>query len=120
MTPTFIEAPGRIGVLGTPGGSRIISMVLMGILSFHEGEGPEQWVAAKRYHHQYLPDEVQFEKNGLTAAEQADLVARGHALKENSRNYGNMHAIELDKKTGALRAASDPRGEGQAEVFAVP
>ncbi len=120
MTPTFIEAPGRIGVLGTPGGSRIISMVLMGILSFHEGEGPEQWVAAKRYHHQYLPDEVQFEKNGLTAAEQADLVARGHALKENSRNYGNMHAIELDKQTGALRAASDPRGEGQAEVFAVP
>ena len=110
MTPTFIETADRIGVLGTPGGSRIISMVLMGILSFHEGQGPAQWVAAKRYHHQYLPDEVQFEKDGLTAAEQADLIARGHTLKENSRNYGNMHAIELDKKTGALRAASDPAG----------
>lgn len=120
MTPTFIESPNRIGVLGTPGGSRIISMVLMGILSFHDDEGPQQWVSAKRYHHQYLPDEVQFEKNGLTAAEQADLAARGHKLKENSRNYGNMHAISMDKASGRLSAASDPRGEGHAEVFLLP
>jgi gamma-glutamyltranspeptidase / glutathione hydrolase len=120
MTPTFIESPNRVGVLGTPGGSRIISMVLLGILSFYDDQGPDKWVSTKRYHHQYLPDEVQFEKSGLTANEQADLVARGHVLKENSRNYGNMHAIAIDKNTGGLSAASDPRGEGHAEVFPTP
>ncbi|MEM7469220.1 MAG: gamma-glutamyltransferase [Pseudomonadota bacterium] len=120
MTPTFIESPERIGVLGTPGGSRIISMVLLGILSFERGESPAEWVSVKRYHHQYLPDQVQFEKGGLTAEEQQDLKDRGHQLKEISRNYGNMHAISLSKDNGELRAASDPRGEGRASVIAVP
>ena len=117
MTPTFVEASNRIGVLGTPGGSRIISMVLLGILSFADGEDPERWVSVKRYHHQYLPDEVQFEKAGLTQAQQQDLQRRGHQLKEISRNYGNMHAISIDLSTGKLKAASDPRGEGEAVVI---
>lgn len=120
MTPTFIESPNRIGVLGTPGGSRIISMVLLGILSFEEGKEPADWVATKRYHHQYLPDEVQFEKNGLSVAEQDDLRKRGHTLTEVSRNYGNMHAVSIDKITGRRAAASDPRGEGKAVVMQVP
>ena len=120
MTPTFVESPARIGVLGTPGGSRIISMVLLGILSFADGEDPEDWVSVKRYHHQYQPDEVQFEKGGLSALEQEDLLRRGHHLKEISRNYGNMHAISIDLASGALKAASDPRGEGQAVVIDLP
>ncbi|MGR8950755.1 MAG: gamma-glutamyltransferase [Gammaproteobacteria bacterium] len=120
MTPTFIESKDRIGVLGTPGGSRIISMVLLGILSFHDGEDPEQWVAVKRFHHQYLPDEVQFEKNGLSVAQQTDLKRRGHTLKEISRNYGNMHAISIDRASGLMKAASDPRGEGKATVISLP
>ena len=62
---------------------------------------------------------MQFEKGGLSASEQADLQARGHKLKEISRHYGNMHAIELDRKTKRLSAASDPRGEGEALVFSV-
>lgn len=117
MTPTFIESPDRIGVLGTPGGSRIISMVLLGILSFDDGHDPEQWVSVKRYHHQYQPDEVQFEKGGLSESEQRDLERRGHRLKEISRNYGNMHAISIDRANGKLKAASDPRGEGRASVI---
>ena len=120
MTPTFIESSDRIGVLGTPGGSRIISMVLLGILSFQDGQDPEQWVAVKRFHHQYLPDEVQFEKNGLSEAERNDLEQRGHTLKEISRNYGNMHAIAVDKSSGLMKAASDPRGEGKASVISLP
>lgn len=120
MTPTFLESAEKIGILGTPGGSRIISMVMIGILEFIAGHEPEAWVAAKRYHHQYLPDEVQFEKDGLTAAEQADLECRGHTLREQSRNYGNMHAILWDRGTGKVTAASDPRGEGEAQVFAAP
>ena len=120
MTPTFLETPEKIGILGTPGGSRIISMVMIGILEFIAGREPVAWVSAKRYHHQYLPDEVQFEKDGLTEAEQADLERRGHTLREQSRNYGNMHAILWDRRTGKVSAASDPRGEGEAQVFDAP
>lgn len=119
MTPTFLETKEQIGILGTPGGSRIISMVMIGILDFALGNKPESWVAAKRFHHQYLPDEVQFEHGGLTAVEQADLKRRGHELKEISRNYGNMHAILWHRVKNEVDAASDPRGEGAAEVFTI-
>ena len=117
MTPTFLETKDQIGILGTPGGSRIISMVMIGILDFASGNKPKSWVRAKRFHHQYLPDQVQFELGGLTSDEQLDLKRRGHQLKENSRNYGNMHAIAWNKAEQEVNAASDPRGEGAADVF---
>jgi gamma-glutamyltranspeptidase/glutathione hydrolase len=119
MTPTFLETADRVGILGTPGGSRIISMVMIGILQFADGAKPDSWVAAKRYHHQYLPDEVQFERGGLSSDEQRDLKRRGHKLKEISRNYGNMHAILWNLAANEVYAASDPRGEGAADVFAI-
>ena len=117
MTPTFLETKERIGIVGTPGGSRIISMVLLAILDFVEGRLPSSWVSVPRYHHQYEPDEVQFEKFGLTLDEQKALMKKGHKLKERSRRYGNMHAILWDKKTKKVYAASDPRGEGEAKVI---
>ncbi len=116
MTPTFLETPDRIGVLGTPGGSRIISMVLLGVLDFAKGNKPESWVNVPRFHHQYLPDVVEYEKYGLTASELAGLTKLGHQLKESKRNYGDMQAVQLDKHTKKLTAASDPRGEGKAGV----
>ena len=117
MTPTFLEGPERTGILGTPGGSRIISMVLIGLLEFAHGGTPEQMVSAPRYHHQYLPDQVEFEAGGLDVATQAALVAKGHKLNESKRRYGNMHAITWDRASGEVQAASDPRGEGRAEVW---
>ncbi len=117
MSPTFVEDDTRVGVLGTPGGSRIISMVLLGILDFAEGNLPQSWVSVPRYHHQYLPDQLQFESGGLTAAEQSQLQQRGHVLSEKSRRYGNMQAVMLWKQKNVLFAASDPRGEGMAEVI---
>jgi gamma-glutamyltranspeptidase/glutathione hydrolase len=116
MTPTFIETEDRIGILGTPGGSRIISMVLLGVLDFADGNNPQSWVSLPRYHHQYLPDEVQYEKNGMSVREQLGLKKRGHSLKEKNRRYGNMQAILWDKKENRVYAASDPRGEGEAKV----
>lgn len=118
MTPTFLESPRAVGILGTPGGSRIISMVLIGTLEFARGADPDVWVNANRYHHQYLPDEVQFERAGLSPAQQAALRAKGHTLRELTRNYGNMHAILWNRETGEVKAASDPRGEGEAKVWA--
>ena len=117
MSPTFIETDDRVGILGTPGGSRIISMVLLGILDFADGNLPNSWVSVSRYHHQYLPDEVQFEKGGLGFLQQRALEKRGHVLKEKNRRYGNMQAILWDKKINQVFAASDPRGEGKAVVI---
>ena len=119
MTPTFLEHDdGRIAVLGTPGGSRIISMVLLASLDFYSGAGPDSWVNLPRFHHQYLPDEVQFEQGGLTLGQQQELRRLGHALKEIPRRYGNMQVI-LQEPSGVLSAAADPRGEGAAEVVNV-
>lgn len=117
MTPTFVERGDQVAVLGTPGGSRIITMVLLGLLEFAEGaDDPAVWTASKRFHHQYLPDEVQFEKGGLDPETQAGLEALGHTLKELSRNYGNMQAIFSDRRAGVMKAAADPRRVGLAEV----
>lgn len=117
MTPTFLDTPTRTGILGTPGGSRIISMVLLGTLSYAAGEPVERWVATPRYHHQYLPDAVLYEPKAFDGALQKALVARGHTLSLSNREYGNMHAILWDRSTGQVTAASDPRGEGSAEVW---
>lgn len=120
MTPTFVEGPNGVLILGTPGGSRIISMVLLGVLGFTQGLNAEQIVSLPRYHHQYLPDEVQFEPGALSAAEQKALTAKGHKLKPLESPYGNLHAVLWDAKTGRLEAASDPRGVGQAKVVKEP
>lgn len=117
MSPTFIENENKIAVLGTPGGSRIISMVLLGILDFEKRKLPKSWVSIPRYHHQYLPDQIQYEKNGLTANEIQGLQAMGHLLKEKNRQYGNMQAVMYYKPTKTMLAASDPRGEGEAITF---
>ncbi len=117
MTPTFVETPDRIAILGTPGGSRIITMVLLGVLDFAAGHDPASWVRVPRFHHQYLPDVIQFETGGLTDAEQAGLRRLGHALKAVGRSYGNMQAVEWDRRDGKVMAASDPRGEGASIVF---
>ncbi|MBT3505182.1 MAG: gamma-glutamyltransferase [Piscirickettsiaceae bacterium] len=120
MTPTFIENDDRLMVIGTPGGSRIITMVLLGLLDFIEGDDAETIVSAPRYHHQYLPNVIQLESIGFSDKEQQALVDYGHDIKVLSRQYGNMQVIIFDKETGQLDAASDPRGEGSAIVSPLP
>ena len=119
MSPTFIETKEYIGVLGTPGGSRIISMVLLGILDAEQGYTPESWVNLPRYHHQYLPDVIQHEPDTFKDGMRAKLKEKGHQLKSVGRQYGNMHAILWDKKSNTLMAASDRRGSGLATVETV-
>lgn len=117
MSPTFLETKDKLVVIGTPGGSRIISMVLLAALEVSSDRGgPKDWVALKRYHHQYLPDVVQYEDGVFTGKELKNLVRRGHKLKKRNRPYGNMHAVLWDKKNNKVMAASDPRGEGLALV----
>lgn len=116
MTPTFMETADRVAILGTPGGSRIISMLLLGGLEFAAGKPAQAWVTRPRFHHQYLPDVIQFEPGALDAQLQEDLRALGHQLSEQDSRYGNMQAVLWDKRSGKVEAASDPRGVGAAEV----
>jgi gamma-glutamyltranspeptidase/glutathione hydrolase len=120
MSPTFIETPDGVGLLGTPGGSRIISMVLLGILQAEQHRDPYRWVARPRFHHQYLPDQIEHETNALTDTQLQALRAMGHRLSTVQRPYGNMHAIFWHRTTGQVQAASDPRGSGRAVVWKQP
>lgn len=117
MTPTFLETPTRLAVIGTPGGSRISSMVILATLAFAEGREATAMVGLPRYHHQYLPDQIQYEAAALNDLEQAGLRRKGHVLKPVDEPYGNMQVIVWDKSNGAVTAASDPRGEGKAYVL---
>ena len=84
MAPTLIEKDGRIFlVLGSPGGSRIITTVLETIMNILDyGMGPQQAVDAPRLHHQWLPDEVAYERVGLTPDTVAELSGIGYKLVE--------------------------------------
>ena len=117
MTPSFVETPKGLMVIGTPGGSYIISMVLLGTLDYMNGKSAAEVVADPRYHHQYLPDVVEYEKGALPANEIAELQGMGHKLEEGSRRWGNMEVITWDFATGKVQAASDPRGEGEGLVY---
>ncbi|MBK1718891.1 gamma-glutamyltransferase [Thiocystis violacea] len=116
MSPTFLESERGVAILGTPGGSRIIGMVLQGILAAVEGAPVDDWVARPRIHHQYLPDRVEYEPGALDAAGQAAMRSRGHRLEPVERGFGNMQAIHWDRVGGRVEAASDPRGAGRALV----
>jgi len=117
MSPTFMIGADKRAVIGTPGGSRIISMVLLGILDFMRGNEPESWVSLPRFHHQYEPDVLSAEPEAFTAAEVAALEALGHEVEVRDDTWGNMHAVLWNLVSGALTAGSDPRGpSGRATV----
>ncbi|HID36608.1 MAG TPA: gamma-glutamyltransferase [Ghiorsea sp.] len=112
MSPTFMLGKDRTFIVGTPGGSRIISMVLLAGLEFMQGGvDVAGWVNKPRFHHQYLPDVIQHEQGAFAPKLAKQLQAKGHKLKQ-IRNYGNMHAILWNTKTGKVFGASDKRGEG--------
>jgi len=116
MTPSFVESDDAVALIGTPGGSRIITMVMLGMLEHFDQQPVNDWVGRSRFHHQYLPDVIQHEPNTFSAAEVNALESKGHKLKNIGREYGNMQAILWDKKTGEVTAASDPRAFGESQV----
>lgn len=115
MSPTFVIGKDRTFIVGTPGGSRIISMVLLASTAFMANDStPEKWVNAPRFHHQFLPDVVQHEAGAFTSDTVAELKKRGHHLKQMNRQYGNMQAILWNRNQGRLTGITDHRGEGKA------
>ncbi len=112
MTPTFVEDERGVLILGAPGGSRIISMVLLGVLEHLRVPEVDlqRLVAMPRYHHQFWPDRIEFEPEGFSASWRAALQGKGHAMQQGNRRWGNMQAVFKSKQTGIAEAASDPRG----------
>jgi len=117
MSPTFLESRKGVAVVGTPGGSRIISQVALAAQAWQNGATAEDMVTMRRYHQQYLPDKVVYEDGAFTDEELAALDARGHKLSLSKRVYGNMNVVTWRYKDGVVEAATDPRGEGEARVY---
>lgn len=118
MSPTIVLKDGKLFmVVGSPGGPRIISSVLntlTGVLD--HGLAIQQAVAAPRFHHQWLPDEIKIERFGFSADTLRLLQARGHTLAypRTGDYWSDVEAIMVDPKTGELLGATDPRGNGKA------
>lgn len=116
MSPTFVETDDKLAIVGSPGGSRIITMVMHAILGLKQGLNADAIVETPRIHHQYLPDRVQIEPNALTATQEIDLQDRGHELQVQNSTWGNMQIVIMHRASKKLEAASDPRGIGRAKV----
>lgn len=130
MTPTFMVSDDRVAVLGTPGGSRIITMVLLGVLGVDAGLDMQAVTALPRYHHQWMPDVISAESDAFTADTAKGLRALGHTVnlpgetaeggRGSSHVWGNFQAVGWDRRANTLSAGSDPRNPvGKGRVYQV-
>ncbi len=112
MTPTVVEKDGALYmVVGTPGGSTIITSVYQTILNVIEhGMTMQQSVNALKFHHQWLPDKTVFEAGAFTESTINKLQSRGYVLEQQRNTIGRMDCI-LVRPGGTLEGASDPRSD---------
>lgn len=119
MTPTIVEQDGRVRyVVGTPGGSTIISTVTQVLIdAIDYGMTIAEADDAKRIHHQHLPDRIDVEPFGLSQDTVDRLTEMGHAVRFRTGYSGRAEGIEVDPRNGLLYGRSDLRGGGLAEGF---
>ena len=112
MTPTIVEKDGKLFlVVGTPGGSTIITSVFQVIINVLEHKmGMQQAVDALRFHHQWLPDKIMFEKGGFTENTLKRLVEKGYKMEQQKNTIGRMDCIMVHPN-GKLEGGSDVRSD---------
>ena len=117
MTPTIVAKDGKLFmVVGTPGGSTIITSVYQVILNVMEfGMNMAEAVAAPRFHHQWLPEWTTYEENGIDSFLIQELERIGHPYKT-TKAIGRVDAI-LVNPTGRLEGGADPRGDDHAAGY---
>jgi gamma-glutamyltranspeptidase/glutathione hydrolase len=116
MTPTFVDDAKGMLAIGAPGGSRIVSQVLLAIIDYVGADRVDLAgiVRGPRYHHQWWPDRVEVEPDGFTPGWRAGLEAKGHQVRVVGRKWGNMQAAYRSGTDGSVQVANDPRGAGVA------
>jgi gamma-glutamyltranspeptidase/glutathione hydrolase len=110
MTPTILAKDGKLFmVTGSPGGRTIINTVLLTILNAVDfGMNAQQAVDAPRFHHQWLPDRVTYERNGISTDTLTILESRGHAFRETTAQ-GVAEVIIYNQKEDLLEGGVDRR-----------
>ena len=120
MTPTILRTDDGVALLGSPGGSQIITIVFLASLAWVEGADAATMASNPRFHHQYFPDRLMFEPDAISAAEEEALRGLGHNLARSRqlRGNGNLQIVTWDRRSGEVDAASDPRVVGEPRFSA--
>jgi len=116
MTPTIVLKDGKVlFAAGSPGGSTIINTVLQVVINVIDfGMNIQEAIDAPRFHHQWLPDKINWEPFEFSRDTTEALQKMGHIFNEKADYIGDAHAIAVDPQTGARLGASDPRRGGTA------
>ena len=116
MTPTIVTKHDSLWVvIGTPGGSTIISQVLVALINMMDyGMNVAEAINAPKFHHQWLPDRLLYEPYGVWKDTVDHLRAMGHNPVPRNYGYGDLMGIQIELSTGVRTGFADPRHEGRA------